>query len=114
MPFIDAKISKKLSKEEKLNLKSFFGNAIALFPGKTETWLMCSIEGECSLWFQGTDDAPSAFVEVKLLGSADAAASERFTEAVCSELQSKYGIPASRVYVRYSGGSLWGWNGSNF
>ncbi len=114
MPFIDAKISKKLSPEEKLSLKTYFGGAIALFPGKTETWLMCSIEEGSSLWFKGTDDAPAAFIEVKLLGSADAAASEKFTKSVCSELQSKYGIPASRVYVRYSGGNLWGWNGSNF
>ena len=114
MPFIDAKISKKLSPEEKLNLKSYFGNAIAQFPGKSETWLMCNIEGECDLWFQGKNDEPAAFIEVKLLGSVDAAASQRFTESVCSELQSKYGIPASRIYVRYSGGNLWGWNGGNF
>ena len=100
MPFIDAKISKKLSPEEKLNLKTYFGNAIAQVPGKSETWLMCNIEGECDLWFQGKNDEPAAFIEVKLLGSVDAAASQRFTESVCSELQSKYGIPASRIYVR--------------
>ncbi len=114
MPFIDAKISKKLTPEEKTELKAFFGDAIALFPGKTETWLMCSIEGEKNIWFQGNDDSDSAFVEVKLYGSVDTAASAKFTGAVCEELEQKFGIPASRVYVRYEGGKDWGWNGSNF
>lgn len=100
MPYIDAKISKKLSSEEKLNLKSFFGEAISLFPGKSETWLMCSIEGEKDLWFQGNADAPSAFVEVKLYGSVDPAASAKFTGAVCEELERHFGVPASRVYVQ--------------
>ena len=114
MPFIDAKISKKLSPEDVLTLKSEFGKAIALFPGKSETWLMCDIAGECDLFFQGKNDAPAAFIEVKLLGGVDAASSERFSAAVCAMLQSKFGIPASRVYIRYSGGDLWGWNGGNF
>lgn len=114
MPFIDAKLSKKLSPTEKLDLKAFFGEAISLFPGKSETWLMCSIAGEQSIWFQGNDDAPAAFIEVKLFGKVDAVGSAKFTESVCSELQSKYGVPASRVYVRFEGGTDWGWNGSNF
>ena len=114
MPFIDAKLSKKLSREDIIELKAYFGDAIALFPGKTETWLMCNIAGEQSLWFQGSDEAPSAFIEVKLFGKVDQAASAKFTASVCAELENKFGVPASRVYVRFACGTDWGWNGSNF
>lgn len=114
MPFIDAKISKKLSPEDVLTLKTEFGKAIALFPGKSEAWLMCDIEGERDMYFQGTNDAPAAFIEVKLLGGADGFDAERFTEYICQVMEDKIGVPASRVYVRYTGGKLWGWNGSNF
>ena len=114
MPFIDAKISKKLTADDVMTLKSEFGKAIAHFPGKSEAWLMCDIEGERDLFFQGTNDAPAAFVEVKLFGGVDAAGSQKFSAAVCAMLQSKFGIPASRVYIRYSGGESWGWNGGNF
>ena len=114
MPFIDAKISKKQSPEDVLTLKAEFGKAIALFLGKSETWLMCDIAGERDLFFQGTNNEPAAFIEVKLLGSVDTASSEKFSAAVCAMLQSKFGIPASRIYIRYSGGNQWGWNGGNF
>ena len=114
MPFIDAKISKKLTEDEMTLMKTEFGKAIALFPGKTENWLMCDIQSDQKIWFQGNDDAPSAFVEVKLFGAVDGKSADQFTKHICGVFESSFGVPAERVYVRYEGGTLWGWNGGNF
>lgn len=112
MPFVNVKLTEKLAPEMKTALKADLGRAIALFPGKSESWLMCNIEDGKDMFFQGKP-GDCAFVEVKLFGSVQAAASDKFTAEMCRLLEG-FGIPANRVYVRYEGGELWGWNGSNF
>lgn len=114
MPFIDVLVSKKLTPENENAVKSALGEAIAIFPGKSEAWLMCRISDDENMWFKGTNDAPSAFVEVKLCGSVDPASAERFTARVCGILEKEIGVSPSRTYIRYTGGMDWGWNGSNF
>lgn len=112
MPFIDARISKKLTDEEIINLKADLGKAIAVFPGKSESWLMVNIEDGKKMFFKGSDE-DCAFAEVKLFGSADASFSDKFTARFCDFMEN-LGISPDRVYVRYEGGNLWGWNGANF
>lgn len=114
MPFIDAKISKMLSEEQEIGLKIALGQFIEAFPGKTESWLMCNIETDKHIWFKGTDDADSAFFEVKLFGDINKSSADKFTSSLCEYLENCLNISASRVYVRYEGGTDWGWNGSNF
>ncbi len=36
MPFIDSKVSVKVSKEQEIELKSRLGEAISIIPGKSE------------------------------------------------------------------------------
>ncbi len=114
MPFIDVSVSKKLTPDIETAIKAALGDAIALFPGKSEAWLMCRISDGEHMWFKGTNDGDSAFVEVKLLGSVDPAGAERFTARMCEILEKEVGIAPSRTYVRYTGGGDWGWNGGNF
>ena len=114
MPFVDVKISKKIMPEEEILLKTELGKAISVFPGKSESWLMCNIADEQHIWFKGQNDAPAAFVEVKLFGGVDAGSADQFTARISDLLEGKFGIPSSRIYVRYTGGNLWGWAGSNF
>ena len=90
MPYIDVKLSKSITDAEAVALKAELGSMIEVFPGKSEGWLMCSIEDSKKMWFKGDNSDDSAFVEEKLSISSD------------------------RIYVRYEGGSDWGWNGSNF
>jgi phenylpyruvate tautomerase PptA (4-oxalocrotonate tautomerase family) len=44
MPFINVKISEKLSDTQVDNIKSRLGEAISLIPGKSEAWLMVNIQ----------------------------------------------------------------------
>ena len=114
MPFVDVKLTKKITDEEKIAVKAALGKMIEIFPGKSENWLMCSIDSGKSIWFRGDASEDSAFIEVKLFGSVNSDCADRFTSAVCEFLESSFGIDPSRVYVRYEGGTDWGWNGSNF
>jgi hypothetical protein len=43
MPYINTKLSTSLSKEKETALKEQFGKAIALIPGKSESWLMLGL-----------------------------------------------------------------------
>ena len=53
MPFIDSKISKKITEEEEVELKTLLGQAITAIPGKSENWLMTGFEDGYHLYFRG-------------------------------------------------------------
>ena len=40
MPYINAKISKPITKEQETQIKTMFGEAITTIPGKSENWLI--------------------------------------------------------------------------
>lgn len=113
MPFINSKVSVAMSQEKKEAVKAKLGEAIALIPGKSERWLMVGFEDSYDLYFQGNQDAPTAFVEVKVYGGASATVFEKLTSVICDIYQEELGIPQNRIYVKYEEVENWGWNGSN-
>ena len=114
MPYIDLKTTKNLNSEKCEALKTAFGKAIEVFPGKSEAWLMVGIEGSAKLWFKGDASDDSAIVCVDLLGEVNPSASEKMTAVICDILKNEIGVAPERVYVKYTGFSNWGWNGQNF
>ncbi len=114
MPFVDVKLTKKLTVNEENALKAKIGEIISVFPGKSEGWLMCKIADDKKIWFRGDNSEDSAFIEVKLFGSVNKESAEEFTAKICDYLKAEAGIDPARVYVRYEGATVWGWNGSNF
>ena len=44
MPFIDSKVTVKMTEEKKEAVKAKLGEAISLIPGKSENWLMVGFE----------------------------------------------------------------------
>ena len=114
MPFINAKVSVKLSDEKMEAIKSKFGKAIELIPGKSENWLMVGFDDEYSLYFKGQKPEKMAFVEVKIYGSANRKAYEQLTAAICTILKEEVDIDADKVYVTYQEIENWGWNARNF
>lgn len=113
MPYIATQTSVPIPPEKEAAIKARLGGAIELL-GKTERFLMLSFEENCRLWFQGNQDAPSAFVVVKLFGGAAPAAYEKMTAEITRVLQEELAIEPTRIYVQYEEVSHWGWNGSNF
>lgn len=114
MPFIDSKVTTAISPEQELELVQKLGQAISIIPGKSESWLMTGFEPEYRLYFQGNQDADSAFIEVKVFGGENKSAFSQLTAEICSIFHDVLSIPKDRIYVKYEAVSNWGFNGSNF
>ncbi len=113
MPFIDSKITIKLTEEEKAKIKARLGKAVSVLH-KGETYLMVGFDDGYDLYLGGKKLEKGAYVSVSLFGSASSAEYEKMTGEICKILSEEIAIPASAVYVTYHGLSDWGWNGSNF
>lgn len=113
MPFIDSKISVKLTEEKKDSIKTQLGQAISII-NKPESFLMVGIEDEYDLYMAGKKLDKGAYVQVSLLGQASSAAYDKMTAKICEIYQKELDIPGSNVYVTYHGINDWGWNGRNF
>jgi phenylpyruvate tautomerase PptA (4-oxalocrotonate tautomerase family) len=114
MPYINAKTNIELSKEKELILKQKLGKAIELIPGKSEEWLMISLEDNCSMYFKGSNEKAMAFVEVKLFGSGTKDAYQNLTSEITTIIKEELMIDPSQIFVRYEETKYWGWNGNNF
>ena len=113
MPFIDSKITSKISPETKEELKTELGKLITTL-NKSETYLMVGIEDAYDLWLGGKKLEKGAYVAVSLYGHASADSYNKMTGQICALFSEKLGIPADSVYVTYHPVSDWGWNGQNF
>lgn len=113
MPFINTKYSGEITPEQEMNIKTALGEAVSVI-GKTESWLMVGFEPNCSLYFRGEKAEKIAFVDVSIYGSASRSAFEQLTAVICKILGDNLGVPADKVYVKYTPTENWGWNGGNF
>ena len=114
MPYIDSKVSVKISDEQEKELKSRLGQAIALIPGKSERWLMTGFEDEYHLYFGGDNSEPMAYIEIGIFGDSDKPAFEKMTAEITKIYGEVLGIAPDKMYIKYEASMDWGWNGSNF
>lgn len=113
MPFIDSKISVKVSDEKKEIIKSKLGEAASII-GKSESFLMVGFEDGYSLYFAGNKLEKGAYISVDVYGSVSGSAADKMTARICEIYEEELGIPGNNIYVEYRGTSDWGWNGRNF
>ena len=109
MPYINARLTNEVSKEQEVLLKSALGEAVGLL-NKSEAYLMVEISDNCRLYFGGRNDADSAFFEVKLLGRATRAQYEALTAKICEIVQELFSISGDRVYVKFEEVENWGYH----
>lgn len=114
MPFIDSKITTKLSDTQKESLKAKLGELISTIPGKSESFLMVGFSDEYPLYFGGNKLDKGAFVDIKIFGTAPDSALEEMTGKICALYEKELGIPPKSIYVKYEFADHWGWNGHNF
>ena len=100
MPFIESKLTVKITDQQKEEIKSELGKLIST--------------DSCDLWLGGKKLDKGAYVAVSLYGDAPKASYDRLTGQICDLLSEKLGIPGRAVYVTYHPVSDWGWNGQNF
>ncbi|MCI5655639.1 MAG: phenylpyruvate tautomerase MIF-related protein [Candidatus Pseudoruminococcus sp.] len=113
MPFIELKASVSISKEKEIELKSAFGEAITIIPGKSEQWLMLNFCDEQRMWFKGSEK-PCAMLEIKIYGSSSAKNYDNLTSKLTEIISDKLGISSDRIYVKYDEIEYWGYAGRNF
>jgi len=113
MPFIDSKITVKITDQQKEEIKTELGKLITTL-NKSETYLMVGIEDSYDLWLGGKKLDKGAYVAVSLYGNAPKEAYDKLTGQICELLSRKLSIPGNAVYVTYHPVSDWGWNGQNF
>lgn len=106
MPFIVTRANVPISAGKEAELKSRFGHAIEHVPGKSEAGLLLAFEGDAHLWLAG-DDAPLAYVESSVFANEGHAGYSEFAADVADALHDVLGIPAERVYIRFSDIPVW-------
>ena len=114
MPVINTKTNVVISPEQEIKLKTEFGKAISILPGKSEQWLMLDFQDNCRMYFQGDNSEPTAFAEVKVYGRIDQSRAEQLTAKLCEIFNDVLSVNPSRTYIKYEEVSMWGWNGGNF
>ena len=114
MPFINSKITLKITNEQETQLKEKLGAAIAIIPGKSESWLMLGFEDDYCLYFRGEKCEKAAFVDVKIYGKASSSAYNSMTNEICNIYNEILDIPSDQIYVTYQEISEWGFSGHNF
>lgn len=113
MPFIDVKLSKKITNEEKELIKSDLGKSIAVMH-KPESYLMVGICDGYDLYFAGNKLDNGAYVAVSAFGKVSPDDARKMTGKICDILKDRLSVDGSSVYVTYAGYDDWGWNGDNF
>lgn len=114
MPFIDSKVSIAISPQQEQELVQRLGKAISIIPGKSESWLMTGFEQNYHLYFRGENNAPTAFIEVKIFGNEQKDAFSSLTSEICKIFYDVLNIAEDYIYIKYEAVSNWGWNGNNF
>ena len=114
MPYIRTTVSKEMTQENIENIKSKLGEAIALIPGKTESWLMLAFEDKINMYFKGDCSEEYAYIEVSLFGTTSDAAYDRLTAAISEIINEELNINRENIYIKYEETNHWGWNGVNF
>lgn len=114
MPFIRTTTTVKISPQQEKQLKEKLGQAIALIPGKNESWLMLAFDPDTAMYFRGDNSVPCAFVDIRIFGKASPEYYEHMTARVCDIFREVLGIAPDRCYVTYQEINHWGWNSQNF
>lgn len=113
MPFIDLKLTTKLTEEKKEAIKTRLGKAVSVLH-KSEAYLMVGFADGYDLYMAGKKSEKGAYVSVSLFGAASSSDYEKMTGEICGILSDELGMDGRDVYVTYHGVNDWGWNGANF
>ena len=111
MPYLNIVINKPVT--NKALLLKAASHAISKATGKSETYVMVSIDTQSNMIMAGTDDA-LAFLDYRALGlPTDRNA---FSAALCQMIEDQLSISGERIYVSMTDSERqnWGWNHQTF
>ncbi len=112
MPYISVNVTGVLTDAQKDEIKRGLGEKISVIPGKSEKGLMVDISDRHTLYMAGEKCAQTAYLDVKIYGSADLDSKRAFTEAAFAVVSQATGIPADGMYLNFSEYENWGTRGT--
>jgi phenylpyruvate tautomerase PptA (4-oxalocrotonate tautomerase family) len=107
MPYILVNTSLKLSHEQKEKVKTEFGRLIAIIPTKTEAGLLVDFS-EGHTMYRAGEEAPCAFIEVRLFGKAETEQKKLLAKEIFEMLHRELGLEIPRMYLNIVEMETWG------
>ncbi len=114
MPYLNIQTNQSLNPEAQDKLLSEGSKLVASALGKSEDYMMVSLQDGAPMLFGGKPD-PTALLELNSLGIPEGATKE-ICKQLCALVDSVAEIPPERVYVKFNDiqRSMWGWKGDMF
>ena len=114
MPLLKTECNISLTQEAKNDFIKQASNITSKMLGKSEDYVMCSIDDNKNMCFAGSSD-PTAYIELKSIGLPEDKTGE-LAGAICELIGAQLGIPAQRIYIEFSNAQrhMWGWNNRTF
>ena len=114
MPLLKIEINVNLSQETKNNFLKQASNVLSAALGKSEKYVMCTLEDNRSMVFGG-DALPTAYVELKSIELSENNTT-KLSKTVCELINAQLEIPVERIYIEFTNAQrhMWGWNNRTF
>jgi len=114
MPFLKIQSNTAIDEADTAALLAEASKLVAQELGKPENYVMVALEPARSMLFAGSD-APLAYLELKSIGLPESKTTA-LSAALCNLIETRLGIPASRVYIEFADAprAMWGWDGGTF
>ncbi len=114
MPFLKIQTNQALPEA---SAKALAGKASALVAaqlGKSESYVMTSVENNPAMTFAGTEE-PLAFLELKSIGLPESITADT-SRALCELVSAEAAIDSARIYIEFSDAArkMWGWDKGTF
>ena len=114
MPFLIAKVNKKINSEQEIALKSRLGKAIELLPGLSEKYLLFGFQSDFNFYLRGKNTEYVAYIEFSVFGNENHLGFENFSAAVTKIFVDVLNIPPMNIYIKFSDISAWSVGGIFF
>ena len=107
MPYVLINTSLTLTAAQKVKVKAEFGRLISIIPTKAEAGLLVDFSDGHTMYRAG-EEAPCAFIEVRLFGKAEMEPKKEFTKQVFEMLKKELGLEIPRMYLNIVEFETWG------
>lgn len=111
MPFIQTRITSKLSTAEKDSLRAQFLKIIGEELNKPAGYIMIGIEDGYALSLGESLLEKGAMISVQHMGVPDKQAYQAITKRMSLELEKALGIRSECIYITFQCINDWGWSG---
>jgi phenylpyruvate tautomerase PptA (4-oxalocrotonate tautomerase family) len=114
MPYLHIRTNVSVEPAQQSASLARCSTAVAEALGKSERYVMVSLEAGQAMRFAG-DDAPCAYLELKSIGLPEARSAE-LSATLCALIEAQLQIPQQRIYIEFADAArhMWGWNGATF